>query len=39
MKTFMADAKYDSVRDKCLNNHEKCSEWALGSGCDANPKV
>lgn len=32
------DPKYREVVDECINNHPSCSEWALGTGCDDNPK-
>lgn len=38
MQRVEADAKYDSVRRECRNNNEQCSQWALGSGCDDNPR-
>jgi len=35
----LIDPKYNSVRKECRNNEENCSQWALGTGCDDNPKV
>ena len=32
------DPKYHDVVDECINNHPSCSEWAMGTGCDDNPK-
>ena len=32
------DPKYHEVVDECINNHPSCSEWAMGTGCDDNPK-
>ena len=32
------DPKYEPVRDKCRNNNEHCSFWALDGGCFDNPK-
>ncbi|KAL7534478.1 hypothetical protein ACHAXR_005903, partial [Thalassiosira sp. AJA248-18] len=38
MQIVNADPKYNPVRSDCRNNDERCSEWALGTGCDDNPK-
>lgn len=38
MKNILANPKYNSVRDECRNNNENCSIWAMGTGCDDNPK-
>ena len=32
------DPKYESIRDKCKNIHTHCTEWAIGTGCDDNPR-
>ena len=33
----MADPSYESVRDKCLNQHELCSFWSFIGECENNP--
>ena len=38
MQHINVDPNYDSVRSECRNNEEHCSEWALGTGCEDNPK-
>jgi len=34
----LIDPKYNSIRKECRNTEENCSQWALGTGCDDNPK-
>ncbi|KAL7540537.1 hypothetical protein ACHAWF_006709 [Thalassiosira exigua] len=38
MKRIIHDPEYISIGYECLNKHERCSEWALDTGCDDNPK-
>jgi len=38
MQHINVDPNYDSVRSECRNNEEHCSEWALDTGCEDNPK-
>ena len=37
MHKLRADSEYDIVIDECINTDERCSEWAIGTGCDDNP--
>ena len=36
MKSIKDDPKYSKVIEDCRNTDERCSEWAIGSGCEDN---
>ena len=38
MQTIRSDPEYDIVREECRNKEGRCSEWAMGTGCDDNPR-
>jgi len=38
MQRIKVDPDYSSVWRECRNTEENCSHWALGTGCDDNPK-
>ncbi|KAL7470118.1 hypothetical protein ACHAXS_011509, partial [Conticribra weissflogii] len=38
MESIHADPRYEIIPDGCRNQHQGCSYWALGTGCDDNPR-
>lgn len=39
MSTVLTDKVYETILDKCRNQHEYCTEWSSRGECEANPQM